>query len=84
MMGIGLDGPTNVYCDNEAVYINATVPESVIKKKHNSIAYHRSREAQAAGTVRVAWEPGATNRADLLTKLLPGPRLRELIRMVLY
>jgi hypothetical protein len=84
MMGIGLEGPANMYCDNEAVFINASMPESVIKKKHNSIAYHRTREAQAAGTARIAWEPTETNRADLLTKLLPGPRLRELIRMVLY
>jgi hypothetical protein len=84
MMGIAIDGPANVYCDNEAVFKNSTFPESVIKKKHNSIAYHRTREAQAAGTVRVAWESGETNIADILTKLLPGPRLRELIRMVLW
>jgi hypothetical protein len=84
MMGIPLDGPANVFCDNEAVFKNSTFPESTIKKKHNSIAYHRTREAQASGTVRVAWEPGETNVADILTKLMAGPRLRELIRMVLW
>jgi hypothetical protein len=84
MMGIPIEGPANVYCDNEAVFKNSTFPESTIKKKHNSIAYHRTREAQASGTVRIAWEPGETNYADLLTKLLPGPRLRELIRFVLW
>jgi hypothetical protein len=84
MMGVEIDGPANVYCDNEAVFKNSTFPESVIKKKHNSIAYHRTREAQASGTIRVAWESGETNIADLLTKLLPGPRLRDLIRMVLW
>jgi hypothetical protein len=35
--------------------------ESTVKKKHNSITYHRTREAQASGTVRLAWEPGDTN-----------------------
>jgi hypothetical protein len=84
MMGIPIISPTNVYCDNEAVFKNSTFPESVIKKKHNSIAYHRTREAQAAGTVRIAWESGDTNVADVLTKLLPGPRLRDLIRLILW
>ena len=65
-----LTGPTNVYCDHEAVTKNATVPESTLKKKHNSIAYNRTREAMAAGTIRVTKEDGATNLADVLTKLL--------------
>jgi hypothetical protein len=84
MMGIPLDGPTSIFCDNESVFKNATRPESVLQKKHNSIAYHRTREAQAAGTVRIAWESGETNLADLLTKSLPGPRLRMLIKHVLW
>ena len=83
MMGIPITGPASVFCDNQSVFQNATVPESVIKKKHNSIAYHRTREAQAAGTVRIAWENGETNLADVLTKLLLGPRLRQLIKMIL-
>ena len=83
MMGIPLDGSTNVFCDNEAVFKNSTHPESTLKKKHNAIAYHRTREAQAAGTVRIAWEDGEYNLADLFTKLLPGPKLRELSGKVL-
>jgi hypothetical protein len=43
----------------------------MLKKKHNSIAYHRAREAVAAGTIRVTKEDGKTNLADVLTKLLP-------------
>jgi hypothetical protein len=71
MFGIPIDGPTNVYCDNEAVTKNTIFPESTLKKKHNSIAYHRAREAVAAGTIRVTKEDGKTNLADVLTKLLP-------------
>ena len=84
MMGVEVDGPTNVFCDNEAVVTNTTRPESTLKKKHNAIAYHRAREAQAAGIVRIAKEDGDTNLADLFTKLLPGPRLRELAGKVLW
>ena len=84
MMGVDIDGPTYVFCDNEGVVKNATKPESTLKKKHNAIAYHRVREAQAAGVIKLAQEPGLTNIADFLTKCLPGPRLRELITCVLW
>jgi hypothetical protein len=84
MMGIQVDGPTNVFCDNEAVFKNVSKPESTLKKKHNAIAYHRTREAQAAGICRIAWENGEFNLADVLTKLLPGPRLRSLTQHILW
>jgi hypothetical protein len=48
MMGIPIDGPANVYCDNQSVFKNCSVPETTLKKKHNAIAYHRTREAQPA------------------------------------
>ena len=72
MMEIPLIGATAIFCDNQSVVENSTAPESVLKKRHNAIAYHRAREAQAAGIIKVAWEDGATNIADLLTKLMPG------------
>ena len=84
MMGVEIDGATNVFCDNDSVVKNSTLPESTLKKKHNAISYHRSREAIAAGTIRVAKEDGDTNLSDILTKLMPGPRLKELISCILW
>ena len=83
MMGVQVDGPTNVFCDNAAVVMNTTKPKSTLKKKHNAIAYHRVREAQAAGVIRIAKEDGETNLADVLTKSLPGPRLRTMMSFIL-
>ena len=68
MFGIPVEGPIDVYCDNEGVVKNASIPESTLQKKHNSVCYHRVREAAAAGICRVAKEDGKTNIADLLTK----------------
>jgi hypothetical protein len=84
MMGIPIEGATNVFCDNEAVFKNASKPESTLKKKHNAIAYHRTREAIAAGIARLAWEDGRFNIADILTKLMAGPKLKALVGNVLY
>ena len=70
MFGIPIEGQTNVFCDKEAVTTNTIFPESTLEKKHNSIAYHCSREAVAAGTIRVTKEDGKTNLSDVLTKPL--------------
>jgi hypothetical protein len=70
MFGVPIDGPANVYSDTEAVYKNTVLPESTLKKKHHSIAYHRCREAVAAGVMRVAKQGTEKNLADLFTKIL--------------
>jgi hypothetical protein len=84
MFGVPIDNATNVFCDNEAVYKNTTMPESTLKKKHHSIAYHRCREAVAAGTVRIAKEGTSTNLSDLFTKLLPQARREALLDRFTY
>ncbi|KAI2492052.1 Reverse transcriptase (RNA-dependent DNA polymerase) [Fragilaria crotonensis] len=84
MFGVPVEGPTNVFCDNEAVYKNTSLPESTLKKKHHSIAYHRCREAVAAQTVRVAKEGTKTNLSDLFTKVLPQARREELLDKFTY
>ncbi len=84
MFGVPIDGPANVYCDNNSVVTNSARPESTLKKKHNAIAYHKVREAIAQGTIWIAKEPGETNLADILTKPLPGPRMKALIQHILY
>ena len=56
MFGVSIDGPASVLCDNEAVYKNIFISESVLRKKHHSIAYHRCREAVAGKVIQVAKE----------------------------
>ena len=84
MFGVPIEEATNVFCNNEAVYKNTSLPESTLKKKHHSIAYHRCREAVAAGTVRVAKEGTRTNLSDLFTKLLPQVQRDELLDKFTY
>ncbi len=35
--------------DNNSVIVNTQLPSSSIKKKHNSVAFHKAREAVTAG-----------------------------------
>jgi len=72
MFGMAVDTPTNVLCDNESVVKNSSKIESVLHKKHSSIAYHAVRWAVAAGVVRVGWINTNENVADPFTKRLPA------------
>lgn len=70
MFGIPIDGHANVFCDNEAVYKNSSIAASTLKKKHNSIAYHKVRECVASNTLIIYKEESGSNLADILTKSL--------------
>lgn len=84
MFGVPIDGPCNVFCDNNGVVLNTTIPDSKLTKKHAAINYHRCREAIAAKTIRVAKEDTKTNLSDCLTKLLDGVNLRALMERILW
>ena len=51
MMGIPCSGPSFIYGDNQSVLSNTSVPDSTLKKKSQSIAYHFVRE----GCARDEW-----------------------------
>jgi len=72
MFGVPIDGPTILLCDNQSVVHNGTKPDSVLKKKHNSISYHKIRESVAAGFVELHKVATEDNLADILTKVLSG------------
>ena len=71
MMSVPMDGPADVFCDNQLVVLTVQKPETRLSKKHNSINYHRIREATAGMWIRIAFKSGASNLVDLLTKILP-------------
>ena len=62
--------PATIYCDNQSVVTNSSDALSKLNKKHNSIAFHRVREACAGGWISVRKIDTGTNWADLLTKAL--------------
>ena len=82
--GIPIDGPTNLFCDNNAVVKNVSLPESTLSKKHNAVNFHIIRESVAAKMIRVGKEDTLTNIADVFTKLVPFSRKRELLARFLW
>ena len=85
MMGIAISEPTYLFGDNQSVLYNATCPDSMLKKKSNSIAYHFVREGSARDEWRITYINTHSNVADLLTKPLPaGDKRMRFIRMILH
>jgi hypothetical protein len=73
MMGIPIEGPTHMRVDNMSVVNNMTSPDSVLRKKSNSIAYHFVRKSVAGGWLKIGYETTLTNLADMLAKTQSGP-----------
>ena len=67
-LGVRITYASLICGDNSAVISNCTVSASLLKKKHVAIAYHKTRESAAAGSVHPIKVAGANNFADLLTK----------------
>ena len=75
---------SEVYCDNQGVVMNTSIPASTLSKKHNSVKYHIIRESAAANILRVGKEDTETNLSDCLTKLLPYSRKVKLTSRILW
>ena len=84
MMGVEVTGPSYIYGDNMSVINNTSKPESILKKKSNSICYHFVREAVAMKEALTAHIPTLENVADLFTKVLYGGKRRNLVKQLLY
>ena len=84
MFGIPVPEHANVFCDNESVYKNVSFVESTLKKKHNSICFHRVRECVAVGIILVHKVDSSHNLADILTKSLPAHERVNLRKKIMY
>ena len=68
MFRVPINRSADVFCNNQLVVNNVSIPSSVLNKKHNSICYHRFREAHIAGAIQVGRISHEYNKADIVTK----------------
>jgi hypothetical protein len=80
VMGIPCVGPAHIHGDNQSVLASCGIPDSVLKKKSQSIACHFAREGAARDEWRTSHVNTHDDEADLLTKSLPsGPKRRGFV-----
>ena len=79
MMGVPCDTSAYIEADNQFVLCSMTIPNSTLKKKSQSIAYHMIREGATRDEWRTTYVNTHDNEADLLTKNYhQGPREKYL------
>jgi hypothetical protein len=83
-LGVPIIGKSYLFGDNEAVWKNATVPHSSLKKRHNALSYHRVREAIAAKIIGFYKIDSKDNPADVLSKHLGYNLAKALLKPLLF
>ena len=76
-MGIPVTKLVFVYGDSKSVLCNTTAPDSQLKKKLNSVAYHHCREGVALDEWRTCYLNTNENMSDMMTKPLPAGEKQE-------
>ena len=85
MMGILIEHCCFITGDNKSVLYNTTLPDSTLKKKSHSIAYHYVREGCARDEWKTSYVHTDDNPADICTKALPsGVKRCNKIRSIMY
>jgi hypothetical protein len=67
-LGVKVEHASVVCGDNLGVVQNICLKDSLLKKKHVAISYHKSRESVAAGIAHPVKTKGTHNFADVMTK----------------
>ena len=70
MLGVPVNEASALLGVNQLVITSCSILSSNLKKKHKAIAYHRIREAVAAGIVNSKYIKSQYNLADAITKAL--------------
>jgi hypothetical protein len=83
-LGVHVDNATHVYGDNLGVIQNATIKDSLLKKKHVAISYHRVRESVASSVIFPIKIRSQDNFSDCLTKSLPIGDHNRLVNGLFY
>ena len=83
MFWVAIDGPADVFFDNQLVINIVSIPSYVLNKKLNYICYHRFLEVHTAGTVWVGWISGEYIKSDIGTKTtIPTKRGYKLLNSI--
>jgi hypothetical protein len=83
-LGVRVEHATYLFGDNLGVVQNATIKESLLKKKHVAISYHKVREAAASGIVHPMKIDGKYNFADVCTKAQTNVTFHTLVGGMMF
>ena len=83
-LGVEIHGSTHLFGDNGSVVTSSSIPESPLRKRHQALAYHYTREAIASKAVDFRHLPGDLNPADILSKHWGYAQVWPMLRTVMF
>jgi hypothetical protein len=83
-LGVPIKSSSFMFGDNENVVNSSSLPDARLHKRHNALAFHRTREAIAAKILRFHYISGKTNPADILSKHWDMPSVWQSLRPILF
>lgn len=81
-LGVCLSGPTVIHVDNRGAICLSKNPVFHKRTKHIGIQYHRVRQEQELGTLKIEYIESKRQVADFLTKALNGNNIINALEMV--
>jgi hypothetical protein len=73
-----------MFRDNELVVNIASIPHGKLHKRHSALAFHKTREAIAAGIARYHHISGKKNASDILRKHWHMPPVWDSLKPLLF
>ena len=67
-LGVPIKSKSYMFEDNKSVVTSATIPHSLLSKRHNILSYHRVREPIATKIIYFYWCDSTKNKSDILSK----------------
>jgi len=83
-LGVPLAGHSMMFGDNESVVNSSSMPHSKLHKRHNALAYHKTRESIAAKILRFYFVRSQENPADILSKHWDYASVWNQLRPILF
>ena len=83
-LGVEVKGSAVMFGDNESVVLPSTIPHSKLMKRHNTLSYHKTREAVAAGIVKYFHINGEDNPADIVSKHWKMPAVWKTLKSLMF
>jgi len=83
-LGVKIQTPSYMFGDNEAVVRSSNFPDTVLKKRHTIVSFHKVREAIAAGTIQYHFISGKDNPDDILSKLWDFHQIWGRLQLLLF
>ena len=67
-LGVPIKSKSYMIGDNKSVVTSATIPHSLLSKRHNILSYHSIRESIAAKIISFYWYHSTKNKSCILSK----------------